>query len=174
LYGEGGVIKMPKSEEFLKQAFAGESQANRKYLAFAEVADKEGYHQAARLFRAAAEAETIHALSHLKALRVLGSTKQNLKEAIEGETSEFTDMYPGMIKTAQDECNQDAQVSFYRANEAEKIHAEMYKGMLERLDEKQDSYPYYVCPVCGYTVGWDAPNSCPVCATQKKMFKKIE
>jgi rubrerythrin len=165
---------MFKSEEFLKKAFAGESQANRKYIAFAEVADKEGYHQVAKLFRAAAEAETIHALNHLKALRAVSDTRQNLKEAIEGETHEFTQMYPEMIKTAQDECNQDAQVSFYRANEVEKVHAEMYEGLLERLDEKVEPYPYYVCPVCGYTVGWDAPNSCPVCATQKKLFKKIE
>jgi rubrerythrin len=165
---------MSKSEEYLKEAFAGESQANRKYLAFAEAADKEGFAQAARLFRAAAEAETVHAINHLKALRAIGSTKDNLKEAFSGETHEYTKMYPEMIKTAQTECNQDAQISFYRANEAEKVHAELYKDMIDGLGQKQEPYHYYVCPVCGYTVGWDAPDNCPVCATPKKLFKKVD
>lgn len=165
---------MSKSEENLKQAFAGESQANRKYLAFAEAAEKEGFTQAARLFRAAAEAETVHAISHLKALKAIKSTKENLREAIGGETHEYTSMYPEMIKSAQAENNQDAFITFYRANEVEKVHAQLYQGVLDNLGKDKDSYPYYVCPVCGYTVGHEALDDCPVCATKKKFFKKIE
>jgi rubrerythrin len=165
---------MSKSEDFLKQAFAGESQANRKYLAFAAAADKEGFSQAARLFRAAAEAETVHAINHLKALKAIHSTKENLQEAIGGETHEFTSMYPEMIKAAQAEGNQDASMSFYRANEVEKIHAQLYKGLLDGLGKDKETYAYYVCPVCGYTIGKEAPDSCPVCATKGKLFKKIE
>ncbi|MGD0855387.1 MAG: rubrerythrin family protein [Dehalococcoidia bacterium] len=165
---------MSKSEEYLKQAFAGESQANRRYLAFAEAADKEGFKQAARLFRAAAEAETIHAISHLKALKAIHSTKENLQEAIGGETHEYTKMYPEMIEGAKAEDNKDALMSFYRANEVEKVHADLYKGLLDGLGKDKEDYPYYVCPVCGYTVGREAPDACPVCGTQKKFFKKVE
>jgi rubrerythrin len=165
---------MSKSEEYLKQAFAGESQANRKYLAFAEAADKEGFPQVARLFRAAADAETVHAISHLKALKAIKGTRENLQEAVGGETHEFTEMYPEMIKVAQAENNQDAYITFYRANEVEKGHAQLYKGLLDGLGKDKENYPYYVCPVCGYTVGREAPDDCPVCATKKKFFRKIE
>jgi rubrerythrin len=165
---------MSKSEEYLKEAFAGESQANRRYLAFAEKADKEGFKQAARLFRAAAEAETVHAINHLKALKAIRSTKDNLQEAIGGETHEYTKMYPEMIAAAKAEGNDDAFMSFYRANEVEKVHAELYKGLLDGLGKDKEEYAYYVCPVCGYTVGKDAPEECPVCSTKKKFFKKVE
>ena len=165
---------MSKSEDYLKQAFAGESQANRRYLAFAEAADREGFKQAARLFRAAAEAETVHAIAHLKALKAIRSTKENLQEAIGGETHEYTKMYPEMIAGAKAEGNDAAYTSFYRANEVEKVHANLYQGLLDGLGKDKEEYPYYVCPVCGYTVGKEAPDECPVCATKKKFFKKIE
>jgi len=165
---------MSKSEEYLKEAFAGESQANRRYLAFAEAADKEGFKQAAKLFRAAAEAETIHAIAHLKALKAIHSTKENLQEAIGGETHEFTKMYPEMIAAAKAENNQDAMISFYRANEVEKVHAALYQGLLDGLGKDSEEYPYYVCPVCGYTAGKEAPETCPVCGAKGKLFKKVE
>ncbi|MBN1690553.1 MAG: rubrerythrin family protein [Dehalococcoidia bacterium] len=165
---------MSKSEEYLREAFAGESQANRKYLAFAEVAEKEGFKQAARLFRAAAEAETVHAIKHLKVLKGIKSTRENLQEAVAGETHEYTSMYPQMIEVAKAENNSDALTSFSWANEVEKIHAGLYKAMLEGLREDKDEYPYYVCPVCGYTAEKEAPDVCPICGTRGKFFKKVE
>ncbi len=165
---------MSKSEQNLKEAFAGESQANRKYLAFAAAADKEGYPQAARLFRAAAEAETIHAHNHLRVLKGIKSTKENLKEAFEGETFEFKNMYPGMIAAAQAEGNKDAERSFSYANEVEQIHAQLYKKVSDSLGSSKETFSYYVCPVCGNTVEKEAPGVCPICATAGKMFKKID
>jgi rubrerythrin len=164
---------MSKTEEYLKEAFAGESQANRKYLAFAAAADKEGYPQVARLFRAAAEAETVHAHSHLRVLKGVGTTKENLAGAIAGETHEFRSMYPEMIEVAKAEGNADAERSFNFANEVEKIHARLYQKLLDSLDTARDSYSYFVCPVCGYTAEAIPPDSCPVCGTKGKMFKEI-
>jgi len=165
---------MSKSEDALKEAFAGESQANRTYLAFAVKADQEGYPQAARLFRAAAEAETVHAHSHLRALNKVLSTRENLQGAIEGETHEFKSMYPAMIETARAEGNKAAERSFFYANEVEKTHAKLYQELLDQLGESQEAHPYFVCPVCGYTVGKEAPENCPVCGAKGKMFKKVE
>ena len=165
---------MTKSEQFLKEAFAGESQANRKYLAFATKADQEGFPQAARLFRAAAEAETVHAHSHLRALNGVKSTKENLTEAIAGETHEFKKMYPEMIAAAKAETHNAAERSFNFANEVEKIHAALYQKVLDHLGKAQDNYPYYVCPVCGYTAEKEAPGTCPVCGTKGASFKKID
>jgi rubrerythrin len=165
---------MSKSEDALKEAFAGESQAYRKYLAFAAKADQEGFSQAARLFRAAAEAETVHAHAHLRALKGIKSTKENLQEAIAGETHEFKSMYPAMIETAKKEGNQDARRSFTFANEVEKIHAGLYQQMFDKLEDSKESYSYYVCPVCGYTSEKEAPETCPVCGAKGKMFKKVD
>ncbi|NIS63272.1 MAG: rubrerythrin family protein [Proteobacteria bacterium] len=165
---------MSKSEESLKMAFAGESQANRRYLAFSAKADQEGYPQVARMFRAAAEAETVHAHNHLRALKGIQSTKENLQEAISGETHEFKSMYPEMIEAAQAEGNKEAERTFNYANEVEKVHAQLYTKLLDTLSTSQESYPYYVCPVCGYTAEKDAPDACPVCGTKGKMFKRIE
>jgi rubrerythrin len=165
---------MSKSEDALKEAFAGESQANRTYLAFAAKAEQEGYLQAAKLFRASAEAETIHAHNHLRALKKILSTKENLQESIAGETHEFKSMYPAMIESAKAEGNKIAERSFHFANEVEKIHAKLYQVMLDHLDKAQEIYPYFVCPVCGFTVGKAAPEVCPVCGAMGKMFKKVE
>ena len=114
---------MSKTDQFLKEAFAGESQANRKYLAFAAKADQEGYSQVARLFRAAADAETVHAHNHLRVLNGIKSTKENLQEAIAGETHEFKTMYPQMIETAKAEGQKAAERSFTYANLVENVHA---------------------------------------------------
>lgn len=165
---------MSKTEDALKEAFAGESQANRKYLAFAIKADQDGFPQAARLFRAAAEAETVHAHNHLRVLKGIRSTKENLKEAIEGETHEFKNMYPEMIEKAKAEGNKEAERSFNFANEVEKIHARLYQLMFDNLEKAKDAYGYYVCPVCGYTVEKEAPETCPVCGAKGKMFRKVD
>jgi rubrerythrin len=165
---------MSKAEEFLKEAFAGESQANRKYLAFSAKADKEGHPQVARLFRAAAEAETIHAHNHLRALKGIGSTAENLEAAIAGETHEFTHMYPEMIEAAKAEGNKEAEKTFSYANEVEKVHAALYRSLLVSLGTNQENHPYHVCPICGYTVDGTPPDICPVCGVKGKMFKKID
>ena len=165
---------MSKSEQFLMEAFAGESQANRKYLAFAAAADKEGYPQAAKLFRAAAEAETVHAHNHFRVLKGIRSTKENLHEAVSGETHEFTKMYPEMIAAAKAESNKEAERSFSFANAVEKIHAQLYQKLLDSLGTSKEVYPYYVCPVCGYTSEKEPPGVCPICGTNGKMFKKVE
>ena len=160
------------SMDNLKNAFAGESQANRKYLAFAKKAEEEGFKQVANLFRAAAEAETVHAHSHLRVMGGVKSTKENIQEAIGGETFEFTKMYPQMIEEARKGGNKQAQQSFEFANKVEKIHAELYQKALNSLG-KNEAVDYYVCQVCGNTVENAAPDKCPICGASKAMFIKI-
>ena len=164
---------MKKTEQNLKEAFAGESQANRKYLAYAKKADEEGHKQVAKLFRAAAEAETIHALNHLRGLEAIKSTKDNLEDAISGETHEFENMYPQMIVEAQSDNDTRAEKSFMYANAVEKIHADLYKKAVENLGKNPD-VDYYVCKVCGNTVEGEPPDKCPICNSPKKMFKKVD
>lgn len=164
---------MSKSEQHLRDAFAGESQANRKYLAFAEKADKEGYAQVAKLFRAAGAAETVHAHAHLRALGEIGKTADNLKVAVAGETHEFKHMYPGMIADAKEEGNKTAERSFVFANEVEKVHAELYQNALDNLDSLEEA-DYYVCSVCGMTVENEAPDNCPVCGAKASAFFKVD
>ena len=165
---------MSKAIEDLKAAFAGESQANRKYLAYAKKADQEGHAQVARMFRAAAAAETVHAHAHLRAMEGVGDTEVNLKDAIAGETYEFMSMYPEMIEHAKAEGHAPAQRSFEFANAVEKVHAELYQGLLDSLGGEQEAFPYFVCPVCGYTVGKGAPDVCPICGTAGKMFEQVD
>ena len=164
---------MSKSEQHLRDAFAGESQANRKYLAFADKAEKEGYPQIAKLFRAAGAAETVHAHAHLRALGEIGNTADNLKVAVAGETHEFKNMYPEMIKDAEEEGNKTAERSFFYANEVEKVHAELYQNALDNMDSLEDA-DYYVCSVCGMTVENEAPDSCPVCGAKASAFFKVD
>ncbi|MBW1698634.1 MAG: rubrerythrin family protein [Deltaproteobacteria bacterium] len=164
---------MGQSEQNLQNAFAGESQANRKYLAFAKQAEKEGHTQVAKLFRAAAEAETVHAHSHLRTMGGIRDTVENLKAAIAGETYEYKEMYPEMIKTAQTEDDKKALKSFTYANEVEKIHAALYQKALDNLDSLPE-VDYYVCNVCGYTCESQPPDVCPVCGAQKQAFFKPE
>lgn len=166
-------MKGSKSEQGLMEAFAGESQANRKYLAFAEQADKDGYAQVAKLFRAAAAAETIHAHAHLRAAGKVGSTEDNLKMAIEGETEEFTSMYPAMIADAKAEGLSAAERSFTFANEVEKVHADLYQKALANLGSNE-SVDYYICPVCGNTVEGEPDADCAICNVKAAMFKKVE
>jgi len=167
---------MSNTMENLETAFAGESQANRKYLFFAEKADKEGHIQIARLFRAAAESETVHARNHLKTMGGIGSTRDNLQEAAKGEQYEFTEMYPGFIEQAKAEKNQGAETTFDWANKVEKIHHGLYQKALENLEAEKETKdePYFVCQGCGYTVAGEAPDKCPICGAPRKMFKKVE
>lgn len=160
------------TDKNLADAFAGESQANRKYLAFAKQADSEGHTQAAKLFRAAAEAETIHALAHLKAMGVVKSTAENLKAAVEGETYEFESMYPDFIKIAKEENNTAAVRTFTLANEAEKVHAELYKKALANISNGE-TYEYYICAVCGHIAEKGAPERCPICGAKAQAYKTI-
>jgi rubrerythrin len=164
---------MSKSEQHLRDAFAGESQANRKYLAFADRAEKEGYPQAAKLFRAAGAAETVHAHAHLRALGEIGTTAENLKVAVEGETHEFKSMYPEMIEDAKAEGNKTAERSFVYANEVEMVHAELYQNALNNLDNLEEA-DYYVCSVCGMTVENEPPDTCPVCGAKASAFFKVD
>ncbi|MEK6737905.1 MAG: rubrerythrin family protein [Planctomycetota bacterium] len=156
----------------LKNAFAGESQANRKYLAFAKKADEEGLKQVAKLFRATAEAETVHAHSHLRVLGGVKTTKENLQDAINGETYEFTKMYPQMIEEAKKEGNKQALQSFENANNVEKTHAALYQKALNNLGNNE-TVDYFVCQVCGHTAEKDAPDKCPVCTAPKTKFTRV-
>ena len=167
---------MGSTEDNLREAFAGESQANRKYTAFAKKADKEGFSNVARLFRAAARSETHHALKHLGVLKGVGSTLDNLKAAVEGETFENSKMYPEFIAKADIEGNALAKMSFYAANEAEMVHAELYTKAVEAISSGSDiaAVDYFVCEVCGFTVEGEAPDKCPVCGAAKEKFEKIE
>jgi rubrerythrin len=164
---------MSQSEKNLQEAFAGESQANRKYLAFSKKADREGYPQVAKLFRAAAEAETVHAHAHLRTLGGINKTADNLKEAIAGETHEFKNMYPEMIEAAQAEGNKAAERSFTYANEVEKVHADLYQKALDNLDNLEET-DYYVCSVCGYTCENEPPDVCPVCNAKASAFFEVK
>lgn len=163
---------MTKTQKDLMDAFAGESQANRRYLAFAKKAEAEGYKQIAKLFRAAAEAETVHAHNHLREAGEIKGTKENLEAAVSGETFEFQYMYPAMIEDAKAEALEGAKRSFVYANEVEKIHAELYKKALADIGNNPD-VDYYVCQVCGNTVEGEAPDECPVCGAKKQVFKKV-
>ncbi len=166
-------LKGSKTEKNLLEAFAGESQANRRYLAFAKQAEKEGYMQVAKLFKAAAEAETVHAHAHLRTLGGIKSTAENLKEAISGETYEFTKMYPAMIEEAKDEGNKAAERNFTYANEVEKVHAALYQKASDNLDTVEEK-DYYVCSVCGYTCENEPPDTCPVCGAKSTAFFEVK
>ena len=167
---------MSKTSENLQTAFAGESQASRKYLYFAEKAEEEGHKQIAKLFRAASDAETVHARNHLKVMQGIKSTRDNLKDAIGGENYEFTEMYPAFIKQAEAEGDKKAKGSFDLANKVEQIHYRLYQTTLSMLEKGQAmaEKPIYVCQVCGNTVEGEAPDKCPICGSPKKMFKRID
>jgi len=160
----------------LQEAFAGESQANRKYTFFAEKADDAGNKQVARLFRAAAEAETVHARNHLRVLGEIKSDRDNLGAAIGGEHYEFTTMYPGFIDQAKKENNKAATGSFDLANKVEQIHHRLFQAALKNLEAGKGfkDAPYYVCQVCGNTVEGEAPDRCPICGAPRSKFKKID
>ena len=167
---------MSKTEAHLREAFAGESQANRKYLAFAAQAEKDGHPAVARLFRAAAQAETVHAHAHLRVLGGVKDTVTNLQAAIAGEGHEFQDMYPGFLQEAEAENNAGAVNSFKFALAVEKVHFDLYSAALASVQGGKDlaAQDIFVCDVCGHTVWGAAPEKCPVCGVPHSRFAKVE
>jgi len=165
-----------KTEDNVQEAFSGESKANRRYMLYAERAEKDGYPQVAKLFRAVAEAEMVHVRNHLNVIDAIGSTKDNLLAASLGEKEEFTGMYPVFIETAQKEKNDRAERSFDWANRVEKVHYTYfdaaYKDMMEGKQPAEATY--YVCQVCGNTVRDNVPDKCPICGAPTKAFKKVD
>jgi rubrerythrin len=162
--------------ENLKAAFAGESQANRRYLAFAQRAEDEGNITVAKLFRAAAEGETVHALNHLSALKEIRNSRANIEGAIAGETYEIDKMYPGFIKEAEKENSQEALLSFNRAIKVEKFHQGLFQKALDKIKNGEDPEEgeYYVCQVCGYPALNSVPDNCPVCGAPRTKFKIVD
>ena len=167
---------MSNTQENLQNAFAGESQANRRYLFFAARAEREGHPQIARLFRATAEAETVHARNHLETMGGIGTTEDNLKAAVSGEGYEFREMYPGFIEQAKSENNKRAQTTFTFANKVEEIHHSLYQEALKALEagQKLKGEHYFVCQGCGNTVAGEAPEKCPICGAPRSKFKQVE
>jgi rubrerythrin len=167
---------MGTTDQNLAAAFAGESQANRKYLFFAAKADAQGLPQVARLFRAASEAETVHARNHLSVMKGINGTSDNLKAAIGGERYEFTQMYPDFIDQAKKDANPQAEMSFTSANAVEKIHHSLFQKALNDVEigMKDEARPYFVCQVCGNTVLGESPYICPICGAPKSKFKQID
>ena len=164
------------TDENLAEAFAGESQANRKYLAFAKKADQDGLSQVAKLFRAAAAAETIHAHAHLRVMKGVGATAENLQAAVEGEGFEFEQMYPKFLQEAEAEGNKPATFSFKHALAVEEIHHGLYSEALSTVQAGKDlpEAKIYVCPICGNTVNGQAPDKCPICNCPKDKFFEVE
>ena len=164
------------TKENAMEAFAGESQANRKYLAFSEKAEAEGFGNIARLFKAASEAEAIHAKKLLKALNAIGTTKENLELAVAGETHEYMEMYPKFVQVAETEKQSDALLAFNYAMKAEEVHAAHYKEALKALNAGQDmsGRKVWLCPVCGNIFLGEPPEKCPICNVFKKIFREIE
>ena len=165
---------MAKSIENLKSAFAGESQANRRYLAFAQKAEEEGFTQVAKLFKAAAEAETVHALNHIRIMQEVKTSLENVNAAFSGETFEFKKMYPEYLDTARKEGNQQAVWSFNVANQVEQIHEGLFTKAMNALEHNKEleKVDYYVCSVCGNTVESNPPERCPICGSPKAKFFK--
>jgi len=166
---------MMATQDNLQEAFAGESQANRKYLAFAKKAEQDGFPQVAKLFRAAAAAETVHAHAHLRAMGGVQGTVENLKEAVAGEGHEFQAMYPPFVEEAVAEGHKQAEISFKFALAVEEVHHGMYASALQAVEAGSDmaEKKVYVCEVCGNTVYDEAPDTCPVCNASKAKFTEI-
>jgi rubrerythrin len=166
---------MAKTSDNLKEAFAGESQASTRYLAFARKADQEGHPEVARLFRAASAAEVIHARNHLQAMEGVSSTEENLREAIAGENMEHVKMYPEFVEQAKKEERPKAERTFDWARKVEIIHESLYKSALEALQSgKTGGKEYFVCQVCGFTAEGKAPDRCPVCGAPQTQFSKVD
>ena len=165
---------MATTTDNLKDAFAGESQANQKYRAFAKKAEKDGFANIAKLFRTTAEAERIHAEGHLKALDMIATTADNLQAAIDGETYEFTEMYPPMVELAEADGHK-AKTMFKFAVDAEAVHAQIYTKALDAVKKgvDLDVSEFYLCPICGYIELGKAPEKCPVCGAKQALFVQV-
>ncbi len=167
---ENSTMESNKTLGNLMEAFAGESQANRKYLAYSKKAEKDGYINAAKLFKAASDAETLHALKHFEVAGKIHSTAENLKDAVAGETHEYKEMYPDFVEEAKSEGNQAALMSFTFAMKAEEVHARLYQEALENLDQTEEVF-YYLCPVCG-NIEKFRPEKCSICGVPGDRFIK--
>lgn len=165
---------MADTFDHLREAFAGESQANQKYRAFAKQAEKDGFPNIAKLFRTTAEAERVHAEGHLKALGKIGSTAENLQAAIDGETYEYTEMYPPMLALAEATENK-AKRMFKYAVKAEEVHAQLYAMALEAAKRGEDlsETVFYLCPICGHIELGEPPETCPICGAKAKVFVQV-
>jgi len=163
------------SQDNLNDAFTGESRANRKYLAYAIQAERDGFPGVARLFRAAAEAETVHALAHFRVLGGVGSTLDNLADAVAGEQYEFSEMYPAFLQEARDEGWKPAEFSFRNALAVEEVHSDLFSRARDAVERGRDADlgPIYVCPVCGNTVVGSIPDTCPVCHVSGEKYREI-
>lgn len=159
-----------KTIDNLMEAFAGEALANRKYLAYSKKAEKDGNINAAKLFKAASDAETLHALKHFQVAGKIASTADNLKDAVAGETHEYKEMYPDFVKIAEEEGNKAAVISFMYAMKAEEVHAKLYKEALENLEQTEEVF-YYLCPVCG-NIEKVRPDKCSICGVPGDKFIK--
>ena len=170
------MIIISETDENLKKAFAGESQARSKYLLYAKKAEEEGLEQIAKLFRAAAQAEAVHIGNHSDALGMVGETVDNLKDAIEGENYEHSEMYPKFLKMAEEEGKKEAATSFKWAKEVEEGHEDLYREAKEKAEkgEDLDEEKIVICQGCGYTTTGEAPEVCPVCGAPKERFKEVE
>lgn len=162
--------------ENIKAAFAGESQANRKYSVFSEKAKAEGFNNVAKLFLAASEAEAIHAKRLLFVADFVGTTEENLAASVDGETKEYEEMYPSFIKTANDENKSEAVRIFTHAMKAEEVHAGLYKKAADAIKNGKDVEvtAIFLCPVCGNVTLDSVPDICPICGAPKRMFREIE
>jgi len=167
---EGNIMSKNKTFDNLMAAFTGEAEANRKYTAYAKKAEKDGKKNAAKLFRAAADAETLHALKHFEVAGKVGSTADNLKDGVKGETYEYKEMYPDFVKEAEAEGNKAAVMSFKFAMKAEEVHAGLYQDALENLDKTEEVF-YYLCPVCG-NIEKSRPDKCSICGVSGNKFIK--
>jgi rubrerythrin len=167
---------MAQTDDDLQEAFGGESRANRKYLAYARKAAKEGYPQVARVFRAAADSETVHAMNHMDVMGMVDETAENLRDAAEGEAAEFEEMYPEFIEHAEQAGRQAARDSFDFARQVEKVHHRMYERALESVQNGEDlsESAIWVCQGCGNVFEGDPPDSCPICGAPRSMFKQID
>ena len=165
---------MPNTQDNLSESFAGESQANQKYRSFADKAEQDGLTNIARLFRTTAEAERIHAAGHLRAMEGVGTTAENLQAAIDGETFEYTKMYPPMLEQAEADSHR-ARIMFGFAVKAEEVHAQLYSKALEAAKQGKDleETEFHLCPVCGYIEFGSAPDACPVCKAKGDKFIQV-
>ena len=164
------MMDSTKTQRNLMEAFAGESQANRKYLAYSKQAEKDGHLNAAKLFKAASDAETLHALKHFEVAGKIHTTAENLKDAVAGETHEYKEMYPDFVEAAKAEGNQAAVRSFSHAMRAEEAHARLYQEALENLDKNEEVF-YYLCPICGNIEKY-RPEKCSICGVLGDKFIK--
>lgn len=164
---------MTQTEQNLYDAFVGEAKASQRLLGYAEKADQEDYPAVAKLFRAIAGAEQIHAIKHLRQLKIIASTEENLEAAFESENTVSENVYPAMIAQAEADGNKAAVIGFSHARDAEEVHAKLYKKVIGHMVAEEDP-AYHVCRVCGYVVDGDPPDVCPVCNAPKKAFFEVE